>query len=74
MAGITLAQAETALANWIAADAAVSGGQSYSIGSRQLTRVNAGEIRDSIEFWESKVNQLSKSNKGIRVRGATPSD
>ena len=37
MAGITLAQAEAKLAEWLAADTAVAAGQSYTIGGRSLT-------------------------------------
>jgi hypothetical protein len=72
MAGITLTQAEAALAIWVAADLAVSSGQSYSIGSRQLTRVDAKEITEKLQFWDGKVKELSRGGGGIRVRGATP--
>lgn len=68
MAGITLAQAQAQLDAWMAADTAVAGGQSYSIGGRSLTRANAAEITNKIEFWERKVNQLTRSSAGIRVR------
>jgi hypothetical protein len=75
MAGLTLAQAETALAAWIAADLAVATGPSYTIGGeggRTLTRANAAEIRTNIDYWEKKINRLSRSNPGPRVRFATP--
>lgn len=70
MAGITLAQAETQLASWLAADTAVATGQSYSIGGRSLTRANAKEIRDNIVFWDKQVKRLTRG--GIRIRGGTP--
>ena len=70
MAGITLAQAETQLASWLAADTAVATGQSYSIAGRSLTRANAKEIRDNITFWDKHVKRFTRG--GIRVRGATP--
>lgn len=70
MAGITLAQANSQLALWLEADAAVATGQSYSIAGRSLTRANAGEITEKIKFWEAKVNRLTRG--GIRIRGATP--
>lgn len=59
MAGITLAQAEAQLAIWLAADAAVASGQSYSISGRSLTRANAKEITDKIVYWENKAKALS---------------
>jgi hypothetical protein len=67
MAGITLEQAQAKLDAWMAADDAVAGGQSYSIGGRSLTRANAAEIRANIEFWERRVIRLSNGS-GIRVR------
>ena len=70
MAGITLAQANTQLTSWLAADTAVATGQSYSIGGRSLTRANAKEIRDNITLWDKHVKRLTRG--GIRVRGATP--
>lgn len=72
MAGITLDQAQAQLDAWIAANTAVAAGQSYSIGGRSLTRVNAAEIINQIEFWERKVNQLSRSSAGIRIRYGVP--
>lgn len=70
MAGITLAQAEAALAAWIAADAAVATGQAYEISGRKLTRADAGEITAKIDYWNSKVVQLSNTVAG-RSRSRT---
>jgi hypothetical protein len=73
MAGITLPQAEAQLTAWLAASTAVSQGQAYTIGSRSLSRANAREIREQIQFWDSKVKELDRSpGGGIRVRGITP--
>ena len=66
MAGLTLAQAEARLTAWLEADAAVSSNQSYSINGRTLTRANAKEIRDNIEFWDSKVKELDVQTRGRR--------
>ena len=71
MAGITLAQAEAQLTAWIAASTAVASNQSYTISGRTLTRANAKEIRESVEFWDRKVKRLSRG--GIKVLGAIPS-
>jgi hypothetical protein len=67
MAGITLAQAEASLARWLAADEALATGQSYSISGRSLTRA---ETLKHIEYWEAKVQKLSRG--GLSVRGVTP--
>ena len=73
MAGITLDQAEAQLTAWVAASTAVSQGQSYTIGSRSLSRAHASEILKMINFWEAKVTRLADgSGGGIRVRGITP--
>ncbi len=70
MAGITLAQAEAKLTEWMNADTAVATSQEYTTASgRRLTRADAKEIRDNIEFWDAKVKSLTRG--GISVRGAT---
>lgn len=69
MAAITLAQADAQLAAWLDASTKVAQGQSYSIGTRSLTRADAKEIREQITFWEGKVNQLTSGASGIRTRG-----
>lgn len=66
MAGLTLAQAQAQLDVWLAASTAVASGQAYSVGGLSLSRVNAKEIRDSINFWEAKVKKLDRG--GLRVR------
>jgi hypothetical protein len=63
-AGITLTQAEAQLAAWLAASTAVAGGQSYEIAGRKLTRVNAAEIREQLEYWDNKVKTLSARSQG----------
>lgn len=68
MAGITLAQAEAALALWIAADQAVAAGQSYSIKDRSLSRADAAEITRKIDYWDNKVKMLTRVARG---RGRT---
>ena len=71
MAGITLAQAETQLAAYIAAETAVLSGQAYTIGGRSLTRANLGEIREGISSWNARVIELSSGGAGVRTRGLT---
>lgn len=66
MAGITLAQAEAQLAAWLAASSAVAAGQSYSIKDRSLSRVDAAEIRQQIDYWQGWVNTLTRRATGRR--------
>jgi hypothetical protein len=70
MAGITLAQAQAQLTAWLAADTAVASGQAYSIAGRALTRAQAAEIRQNIQFWDSQVKKLTRG--GFRIIGGTP--
>lgn len=64
MPGITLATAQAHLEEWIAADLAVATGQSYTIGSRSLTRAHASEIRRNIDYWNTWVQRLSNGRSG----------
>lgn len=68
MAGITLEQAEAQLALWLAADAAVSSNQTYAVdtgGSRRsLTRADAAEIRNNIEYWDGWCRKLAPGASG----------
>lgn len=66
MAGITLEIAEQRLADYLAAELAVLGGQSYTImGSRSMTRANLAEIREGIRFWRSEVLELEAKRTKI---------
>ncbi len=63
MAGITIEIAKEHLDIWLEAERIVATGQSYTIGSRTLTRANLNEIRKTIDYWENKVSAIEKSNK-----------
>lgn len=67
MAGITLQYAQKQLESWLEADDIVSRSQAYSHNGRQLTRVDAAEITNKIEYWNKKVQQLSGNRRrGVR--------
>ncbi|KQS90308.1 DUF6148 family protein [Rhizobium sp. Leaf386] len=69
MPGLTLEQAQAQLDLWVAADAAVSKKQSYSIAGRSLSLADAGTITEKIDYWSRKVSSLSASSTGRgRVR------
>jgi len=70
----TLAEAQAHLAAWLAADLAVASGQAYTIGSRTLTRADAGRIAERIAFWRRQVEQLESGRSGVRVVRAVPRD
>lgn len=67
---ITLAQATAQLSLWMDADASVATGQSYTINGRSLTRANASEITDKIQYWssvESKLQRIANGQTGTGV-------
>lgn len=77
MAGITLEIAKTHLNEWLNAELAVTTAQSYTIGSRVLTRANLTEIRNAIDYWNKKVNEIEniqKTGGRNRVRRVVPRD
>ena len=70
--GITLAEAQTALVEAIAARSALmNGAKSYRISAggieRQVTREDLPNLDKDIIFWELRVRRLSSG--GIRMRG-----
>ncbi|MBP3579000.1 MAG: hypothetical protein J6K15_12895 [Lachnospiraceae bacterium] len=77
MAGITLETAKRHLDAWLEAELAVTNAQSYTIGSRTMTKANLSEIRNQITYWQNKVAILEnvQKHKGRnRVRRAVPRD
>lgn len=63
MAGITLETAKRYLDEWLEAELACATGQSYTIGSRTLTRADLAEIRNTIKYWEGKVAKLEAAKR-----------
>jgi len=61
--GITMEVAKQHLNVWLEAEMAVATGQSYTIGSRSLTRANLTEIRNAITYWKNWVDKLETAEK-----------
>jgi hypothetical protein len=57
--------AQTHLDAWLAADLALATAKSYTIGNRQLTRADVGEIRDQIAYWQNQVSNQTAIAAGI---------
>lgn len=74
MSEITLEHAKHMLRLWLNAEEAVSTGQSYTIGTRSLTRVNMAEIRKAQTYWENKIAALENRGRRGRVYRAVPRD
>ena len=69
MAGITLEHAQQMLTLWMECERVLAGGtvKSYKIGSRELTRLDLKEIRQSVIYWQNQVNILSGTTNGLNV-------
>lgn len=75
--GITLETAKKHLDAWLTAELEVTTHQSYTIGSRSLTKANLAEIRKEIDYWKNEVAQLDNAEKRggrNRVFRAVPRD
>jgi Family of unknown function (DUF6148) len=64
MAGITLAQAQTQLNAYLAAETAVLSGQKYEIAGRMMQRAQLSEIQQGITLWSNRVSTLSSQAQG----------
>ena len=71
MSGITLAQAQARLDQYLAAEEAVLLGQQYEIGGRMLRRADLAAIQEGVNLWNERVEKLSAKSTG-RVRAISP--
>ena len=70
-----LQTAKLHLQSWLECDLALSTGKSYKIGSRNLSRTDAAEVKERIQFWSNEVDRLENGRpKGIRAFRAVPRD
>ena len=78
MPAITLDEAKAKLKTWMDADDALALSQSYSIdvgGTRRtLTRADAKQVQDRINYWRREVERLERGTTAPRVRLAVPRD
>ena len=71
----TLEEAKESLLAWREAESAVATGQSYRIGTRQLTRASLKEIAERIQFWRNEISRLESGRpRGMRVIRGVPRD
>lgn len=77
MPGITLETAQRHLDAWLEAELTCTTNQSYTIGSRTLTRADLAEIRNTIKYWAGIVDKLETEKKyggRNRVKRIMPRD
>lgn len=48
---------------WLEAEIAVASSQSYTIGSRSLTRADLSDIRKQQEYWRKELDKLETIDK-----------
>lgn len=72
MAGITLAQAEAKLAEYLAAETAVLAGQDIIIDGNRFTHADLAAVQKGIEIWEKRTARLSRTVGGIRIAQVIP--
>lgn len=75
--GISLEVAKKHLDAWLTAELEVTTHQSYTIGSRSLTKANLSEIRKQIEYWSDQVARMENIERRggrNRVYRAVPRD
>lgn len=73
---LTLAEAQQLRADYYAALRAISTGQSYTIGSRSLTRADERFVSEQFNKYDALVDQLAAGQAagGVRVIRAVPRD
>lgn len=72
---VTLDEAQQLRAAYLAAQLAVSTGQSYTIGTRTLTRADEAYIARKFAEYDQLVTSLScGGNGGVRVMRVVPRD
>lgn len=75
MPGITLAEAQDALATALAARKSIlEGGTTYRRGDRLMELPPLAEVEASITRWQAEVERLTagRTSRGPRIYGVTP--
>jgi hypothetical protein len=72
--GISYETAKAKLQMWLDCEDAIATGQSYTIGSRSLTRANLKDVHDAIAYWSSIVTKCECGRNGPRIQRAIPQD
>jgi hypothetical protein len=72
---LTLAEAQRLRAAYLAALEAIATGQSYTIGTRTLTRASLAEVSKKFAEYDQLVDALTNGSSGsVRVYRPTPVD
>lgn len=64
MAGITAAQAQGKLDEYLAAESKILLGQAVAIDGQTLTRANLADVQRGVTLWSERVKQLTLKSSG----------
>lgn len=70
MPGITLADAEAKLSEYLAAETKILDGQSVSMNGRALSRADLKAVQDGIDTWDRRAKRLGRG--GVKSYNAVP--
>lgn len=59
---------------WLEAEAGLATGQSYKIGTREVTRVDLAEVRRMITYWQNELEKAKNGGKRQKMLRVTPRD
>lgn len=62
--GLTLAQAQAKLDEYLAAETAILAGQEYVIDNRRLKRADLASIQMGIKAWDGRCKELGLREEG----------
>lgn len=72
MAGLDLATAETKLAQWLEIDTQLQQGQQVRFNDRWLTRADAEQVRNNIDYWNKKCQEAAAAEGRGRSVNVSP--
>ncbi len=70
----TVEECRKHLQSWLDADFALATGKSYQIGTQNLTRANAAEVRERIEYWKKQLELGQNGGRRRKIYGVIPRD
>ena len=70
----TVEECRKHLQSWLDADFALATGKSYQIGTQNLTRANAAEVRERIEYWKKQLELAQIGGRRRKIYGVIPRD
>jgi len=76
MAGLTLSDAETGLANALSAMTKAVNSQGYSHSGAQVSiskqNQSIGQLQSNVDFWQNWVDKLSNNQRGVIISQVAP--